>query len=87
MANTEKVLQGKTVMEAWSSADGPAGWVKLPEDLKLFSLEACAVFLGWMAWTVMLHLILPGVKKVQPRLVEHFSFGCIARIAVFRQSG
>ena len=34
-----------------------------PSGTVLFSPEACAVFLGWMAWCVVLHLALPGVKK------------------------
>ena len=36
---------------------------KLPEGMVLFSWEACAVFLGWMAFTTILHLVLPGIRK------------------------
>jgi len=35
----------------------------LPEGMVLFSWEACAVFLGWIAFTTALHLILPGIRK------------------------
>ena len=36
---------------------------KLPEGMVLFSWEACAVFLGWIAFTTILHLVLPGIRK------------------------
>jgi protein-S-isoprenylcysteine O-methyltransferase Ste14 len=34
-----------------------------PRGVPLFSVDACLVFLGWMAFTIATHLILPGAKK------------------------
>eukprot|EP00740_Mantoniella_antarctica_P014235 CAMPEP_0181374646 /NCGR_PEP_ID=MMETSP1106-20121128/16147_1 /TAXON_ID=81844 /ORGANISM="Mantoniella antarctica, Strain SL-175" /LENGTH=431 /DNA_ID=CAMNT_0023492673 /DNA_START=92 /DNA_END=1387 /DNA_ORIENTATION=+ len=35
----------------------------LPAGMVLFSWQACAVYLGWMAYTTLLHLLLPGIRK------------------------
>ena len=41
----------------------PSALPSPPGGMPLFTPEACAVFLGWMAYCVALHLILPGVRK------------------------
>lgn len=41
----------------------PTAIPKLPDGTVLFSWEACAVFLGWIAYTTLLHLLLPGIRK------------------------
>jgi len=35
----------------------------LPAGTVLFSWEACGVFLGWIAYCTMLHLVLPGMRR------------------------
>ncbi|KAK9904927.1 hypothetical protein WJX75_005751 [Coccomyxa subellipsoidea] len=39
---------------------GPAAWPGFPARTKLFTVESLAVFVGWFALQVLLHLILPG---------------------------
>lgn len=42
-----------------SSPISVPGW---PSNTQFFTLEACAVFLAWMALQVILHIVLPGPK-------------------------
>ena len=54
-----------------SITDGPAGWKKLPgfpDGVKLFSWEACGVFLAWLLFQIGLHLMLPGPRVQGVRL-------------------
>lgn len=46
-------------------------WVPgFPAGMCLFSWEACAVFLGWVAAQVALHLVLPGARVQGVRLTD-----------------
>lgn len=41
----------------------PTEMPKLPDGVAVFTWEACAVFLGWIAYTTFLHLFLPGIRQ------------------------
>ena len=41
----------------------PSSFPDPPANMPLFSVEACLVFLGWMAFCVAAHVALPGVVK------------------------
>ena len=41
----------------------PSAVPSAPASMPYFTWEACGVFLGWMAYCVALHVILPGVTK------------------------